>query len=96
MSISLCVFVCVCLCSQIIDPCRMNLLFTCDKETLCRHNSTHTSLGNVKDVDPKVLQGVFNFIDMNTQVPEQVEVPEDVKQDFGMSPTCTIDNRRDR
>ena len=52
---------------------------------------TYTSLGDMKDVDPEVIQGVFNFIDTNTQVPEQVEVPDDVKKDFDMSSTPTMD-----
>ena len=40
-----------------------------------------------KDVDPELLQGVLNFIAMNTQIPEKIDVPEDVKQDLGMSTT---------
>ena len=54
---------------------------------MCRHDSTYTTIGDVKDVDPELLQGVLNFIEMNTQVPEKIEVPEDVKQDLGMTST---------
>ena len=54
---------------------------------MCCHDSTYTTIGNVKDVDPKLLQGVLNFIEMNTQIPEKIEVLEDVKQDLGMSTT---------
>ena len=51
------------------------------------HNSTYTTIGDIKDVDPELLQGVLNSIEMNTQIPEKIEVPEDVKQDLGMSST---------
>ena len=65
----------------------MNPLFNCDEKTLCHHDSTYTIIGNVKDVDPELLQGVLNFIEMNTQIPEKIDMPEDVKQDLGMSTT---------
>ena len=45
----------------------MNPLFTCDEVTLCRHDSTYNSIGDMKDVDSKVLQGVLNFIDTNKE-----------------------------
>ena len=65
----------------------MNPLFNCDEKTLHHHDSTYTTIGNVKDVDPELLQGVLNFIEMNTQIPEKIDIPEDMKQDLGMSPT---------
>ena len=68
----------------------MNPLFTCDENTLHCHDSTYCTIGDVKDVDPDVLQGVLNFIDMNTQVVKQVDVPEDVKQDLGVLSTGTL------
>ena len=43
-------------------------------------------MGDVKDLDPDVVQGVLNFIDTNTQVPETLEVPEDVKEGMGWGP----------
>ena len=43
----------------------------------------------MEDVDPDVVQGVLNFIDTNTQVPETLEVPEDVKEGIGVGPTDT-------
>ena len=70
----------------------MNPLFNCDEKTLCRHDSTYTTIGDVKDVDPELLQGVLNFIEMNTQIPEKIDILEDIKQDLGMSTTdipCT-------
>ena len=79
----------MCVCSQIIDSCRTNPLFTCDEETLHRHDRTYSSVGDVKDVDPEVLKGVFNFIETNTQVPENVDISEDVKENFRTSPTHT-------
>ena len=54
---------------------------------MCHHDSTYTTIGDVKDVDPELLHGVLNFIETNTQVPEKIEVPEDVKQDLGMTST---------
>ena len=69
---------------------RTNPLFTCDKNTLRHHDSTYCTISDVKDVDPDVLQGVFNFIDTNTQVPEQIDIPEDVKQDFRELSTGTM------
>ena len=42
-------------------------------------------MGDVKDVEPDVV--VLNFIDTNTQVPETLEVPEDVKEGMGVGPT---------
>ena len=66
---------------------RTNPLFNCNEKTLHCHNSTYTTIGDVKDVDPKLLQGVLNIFDMNTQVPEKIEVLEDVKQDLGMTST---------
>ena len=89
MCFCVCVCVCVCVCSQIIDSCRTNPLFTCDEETLRHHDRTYSSVGDVKDVDPEVLKGVFNFIETNTQVPENVDVSEDVKEHFHRSPTRT-------
>ena len=68
-------------------PFRTNPLFNCDEKTLCHHNSTYTTIGDVKDVDPKLLQGVLNFIATNTQIPEKIDVPEDVKQDLRMTST---------
>ena len=41
-------------------------------------------MGDIKDLDPDVVQGVLNFIDTNTQVPETLEVPEDVKEGMGV------------
>ena len=52
-----------------------------------RHDSTYTTIGDIKDVDPELLQGVLNFIEMNTQIPQKIDVPEDMKQDLGMCPT---------
>ena len=52
-----------------------------------RHDSTYTTISIVKDVDPELLQSVLNFIETNTQIPEKIEVPEDVKQDLGMTST---------
>ena len=43
-------------------------------------------MGDVEDVDPDVVQGVLNFIDTNTQVPETLE---DVKEGIGVGPTDT-------
>ena len=68
---------------------RTNPLFICDKETLHHHDSTYTSIGGVKDVDPEVLQGVLNFIDTNTQAPDPIDVPEDVKEELAMTSTST-------
>ena len=68
---------------------RMNPLFNCDEVTLCCHDKTYNSIGDVKDVGPKVLQGVLNFINTNTKVPDNIEVPEDVKQDIGIMGTDT-------
>ena len=51
------------------------------------HDSTYTTIGDIKDVDPKLLQGVLNFIEMNTQIPEKIDILEDMKQDLGMSTT---------
>ena len=65
-------------------------MFTCDENTLRCHDSTYCTIGDVKDVDPDVLQGVLNFTDTNTQVVEQIDVPEDVKQDFGALSTGTM------
>ena len=65
-------------------------MFTCDENTLRHHDSTYCTIGDVKDVDPDVLQGVLNFIDTNTQVAEQIDMPEDVKQDFGALSTGTM------
>ena len=65
----------------------MNPLFNCDEKTLCRHDSTYTTIGDVKDVDPELLQGVLNFIEMNTQIPEKTDILEDMKQDLGKSTT---------
>ena len=65
----------------------MNPLFNCDEKTLHHHDSKYTTIGDIKDVDPKLLQVVLNFIGMNTQIPEKIDVPEDVKQDLGMSTT---------
>ena len=65
----------------------MNPLFNCDEKTLRRHDSTYTTIGDIKDVDPELLQGVLNFIEMNTQIPQKIDIPEDMKQDLGMSPT---------
>ena len=46
-------------------------------------------MGDVKDLDPDVVQGVLNFIDTNTQVLETLEVPEDVKEGMGVGPSDT-------
>ena len=43
-------------------------------------------MGDVKDVNPDVVQGVINFIDTNTQVLETLEVLEDVKEGIGWGP----------
>ena len=67
----------------------MNPLFTCDEVTLHCHDKTYHSIGDMKDVDPKILQGVLNFIDTNTQISDKIEVPEDVKHDIGMMGTDT-------
>ena len=69
---------------------RTNPLFTCDESTLRRHDKTYNSLGDVKDVDPEVLQGVLNFIDTNTQVADNVEVSTDVKDSLGVVATTCI------
>ena len=71
-------------------------MFTCDEKTLRRHDSTYCTISDVKDVDPDVLQGVLNFIETNTQVEGQIDVPEDVKQDMGVLSTGTevIDEMR--
>ena len=44
-------------------------------------------MGDIKDLDPDVVQGVLNFIGTNTQVPETLEVPEDVKEGMGVGPS---------
>ena len=46
-------------------------------------------MGDVKDLDPDVVQGVLNFIDTNTQLPETLEVLEDVKVGMGVGPSDT-------
>ena len=51
------------------------------------HNSTYTTIGDIKNVEPDLLQGVLSFIEMNTQIPQKIDVPEDMKQDLGMCPT---------
>ena len=43
-------------------------------------------MGDVKDLDPDVVQGVLNFIDTN---PETLEVLEDVKEGMGVGPSDT-------
>ena len=44
-------------------------------------------MGDVKDLDPDVVQGVLNFIDTNTKVLETLEVTEDVKEGMGVGPS---------
>ena len=51
------------------------------------HDSTYTTIGNIKNVEPDLLQDVLSFIEMNTQIPQKIDVPEDMKQDLGMCPT---------
>ena len=48
---------------------------------LRRHDSTY----NPSDVEAEVLQGLLNFIDSNTQVPEEIVVSKEVKDDLQMS-----------
>ena len=48
------------------------------------HDSTYTTIGDIKNVEPDLLQGVLSFIEMNTQIPQKIDGPEDMKQDLGM------------
>ena len=50
-----------------------------------RHDSTYNPIGNTSDVDAEVLQGLLNFIDSNTQVPEEIVVSKEVKDELQMS-----------
>ena len=54
---------------------------------LRRHDSKYSTIGDTKDIEPEVLQGVLNFIDTNTQSPEQVEIPSDLKEEIARTPT---------
>ena len=62
-------------------------MFTCDEETLRRHDKNYSNIGNTKDVDPDVLHGVLNFIETNTQVPDEIEVPPEVKESMDITST---------